>query len=249
MQHVCWSVKGGSGTTVVATTMALLAAQQMSLKRRGAPASATEEVLLIDLGGDVPSVLGRTVRETTGVLDWLHASETLGHEALDRLIVPLSDRLSLLPSGNGTQSDIAPHRWMQLASYARERSTVVVDVGVLQPGHSAWALVTNADRSIFVTRNCFVGLRRAVGMQSQPDAIVLIHDNERSLNRFDVEAALARPVDVQIPLDPAVARAVDSGLLGGRLPRSLSRACLSLFPLESQSPKRERSRELVPDRG
>ena len=42
----CWSVKGGSGTTVVAAALAL------SLARRD------EGALLVDLAGDVPAALG-----------------------------------------------------------------------------------------------------------------------------------------------------------------------------------------------
>ena len=45
MLITCWSVKGGSGTTVIATSLALLFA-----KRQGA--------LLVDLAGDVPAALG-----------------------------------------------------------------------------------------------------------------------------------------------------------------------------------------------
>jgi CO dehydrogenase nickel-insertion accessory protein CooC1 len=51
---VCWSVKGGSGTTVVASTLALVHAAQSS---RGA--------LIVDLAGDVPAVLG--LAEPTGI--------------------------------------------------------------------------------------------------------------------------------------------------------------------------------------
>jgi len=44
--NVCWSLKGGSGTTVVAAGLALAVA-----RRGGRP-------LLIDLAGDLPAVLG-----------------------------------------------------------------------------------------------------------------------------------------------------------------------------------------------
>jgi hypothetical protein len=36
-----------------------------------------------------------------------------------------------------------------------------------------------------------------------------------------VEHALDAPVVAEVPYDPSVARAVDSGMLAGRLPRSI----------------------------
>ena len=46
MLIICWSVKGGSGTTVVATSLALLSASQGI------------DTCLVDLAGDAPSCLG-----------------------------------------------------------------------------------------------------------------------------------------------------------------------------------------------
>ena len=45
----------------------------------------------------------------------------------------------------------------------------------------------------------------------------------RSLTRHDVAAALGAPVVAVVEIDPAVARAVDAGLLASRLPRGLAR--------------------------
>ena len=58
----CWSVKGGSGTTVVA------AALSMAWARRRAGA------LLVDLGGDLPAALGIT-GDGPGVVDWCGLEE------------------------------------------------------------------------------------------------------------------------------------------------------------------------------
>lgn len=46
----------------------------------------------------------------------------------------------------------------------------------------------------------------------------------RALDRTDVETVVGAPVQAEVPLDPAVARAVDAGLLASRLPRGLERA-------------------------
>ena len=51
--------------------------------------------------------------------------------------------------------------------------------------------------------------------------MVLIDEPGRALRARDVEHALGAPVIAEIGYDPAVARAVDAGLLVARLPRSL----------------------------
>jgi hypothetical protein len=50
--------------------------------------------------------------------------------------------------------------------------------------------------------------------------IVLIEEPGRALSRRDIEAAIGA-IAVVLPYDPAVARAVDAGLLASRMPRSL----------------------------
>lgn len=77
---------------------------------------------------------------------------------------------------------------------------------------------------LLVTRPCYLALRRAVAEAPPVDGVVLVEEPERSLNRSDVEAVIGRPVVTTIPYDPAVARAVDSGLLSMRVPRSLAQA-------------------------
>ena len=57
----------------------------------------------------------------------------------------------------------------------------------------------------------------------RPTGVVLVDEPSRSLTRADVEAALGVPVVAVVQVDPAVARAVDAGLLASRLPRTLAR--------------------------
>ncbi|HEX9969851.1 MAG TPA: hypothetical protein VGB03_06900, partial [Acidimicrobiales bacterium] len=82
MVVACWSAKGGSGTTVVALALALLAA-------RSSPAGA----LLVDLGGDVPVALGLASSGAAGVLDWLAAPPEVDGDALDRLALDVGGGL------------------------------------------------------------------------------------------------------------------------------------------------------------
>ena len=73
-------------------------------------------------------------------------------------------------------------------------------------------------------RPCFLALRRAVAAPVRPSGVVLVREPGRSLGRRDVEDALQVPVCAEVDLEPAVARAVDAGLLATRLPRSLAHA-------------------------
>ena len=62
-------------------------------------------------------------------------------------------------------------------------------------------------------------------------AVVLIEEPGRKLDAVDVEHSLGVPVEAVVLVDPAVARAVDAGLLLARLPTTLRRA---LGPLSAQ---------------
>src|SRR5437588_715537 len=71
----CWSVKGGSGTTVISAALAL------SL------AAAGHDVLLADLAGDLPAALGIPEPDGPGLADWLGAGPDVPGDALGRLEV------------------------------------------------------------------------------------------------------------------------------------------------------------------
>lgn len=49
----------------------------------------------------------------------------------------------------------------------------------------------------------------------------MVSEVGRALDRHDIEDVLGVPVRAQVPVDPAVARAVDAGLLARRPPRVL----------------------------
>jgi hypothetical protein len=58
----------------------------------------------------------------------------------------------------------------------------------------------------------------------RPSGVVLLAEPGRALTRADVAEVVGVPVVAEVALDPAVARAVDAGLLPVRLPRGLARA-------------------------
>lgn len=78
--------------------------------------------------------------------------------------------------------------------------------------------------SLLVIRPCYLALRRALAAPIRPSGVVVVEDGARTLDAADVEDVLGVPVHAVVPWDAGVARAVDAGLLGARLPRSLASA-------------------------
>ena len=209
MLVACWSSKGGSGTTVVAATLALLLA-------RRSPTGA----LVVDLAGDVPAALGLPDPAGPGVAGWLAAGAEVPPDSLSRLEQPVVAGLALLARGPGPlPTERAEVLATLLASDARP---VVADCGT-HPEGAALVVAAGATRSILVTRPCFLSLRRALTLPLRPSEVILLTEPGRSLTRADVEGCLGAPVVAEVAIDPSVARAVDAGLLASRIPRGLAR--------------------------
>ena len=204
--YVCWSVKGGSGTTVVAAALSLLLCR-------------TNPTVLVDLCGDVPGALGVPEPAGPGVVDWL-ASPTSGADALFRLAVPAREGLEVLPCGSRS-TPVPTTRWWSLGEALQQPGrTVVVDAGLGAP-HAA--LLPDGTHNLLVVRPCYLALRRAVAAGARPTGVVVVTEPGRALGASDVERAVGAPVVAEVPYDPSVARAVDAGLLAARLPSSISR--------------------------
>jgi hypothetical protein len=227
MVTLCWAAKGGSGTTVVAATLAL---------------SSRHPSLLVDLDGEIPAVLGLPEPDRPGVGDWL--ATTTPADQLADLLMDIAPRTWLLPwRSNGwsdriahrgmhdaARVDIDAERWRQLGSWLVEWTgrwgcEVTVDAGTGQPPA---ALVAHADRSLLVTRPCYLSLRRAVRGPTRPTGVVLVTEPGRALSARDVEHALGVAVEATVSIDPSVARAVDAGLLQTRLPRVIAKELRSV---------------------
>jgi MinD-like ATPase involved in chromosome partitioning or flagellar assembly len=203
---LCWSAKGGSGTTVVAASLALVLAQR-------------QPTLLLDLGGDSPAALGIAEPSGPGLAEWF-ASPTANPAALLRLALDATEALQLIPRGTEPLPARDDAGWGRLVvALASAECAVVIDVGT---GTPPAALVEAAEHSLPVTRPCYLALRRAVATGLQPTGIVLIDEPGRALGARDVERSLHAPVVAELQYDPAVARAVDAGLLASRLPKSLA---------------------------
>jgi cellulose biosynthesis protein BcsQ len=207
----CWSAKGGSGTTVVSVALAAVLA-------RSSPSGA----LLADLAGDVPAVLGVADPSGPGLAEWLASGEGVPADALTRLEVEGPGALRVLPAGEAATEE--PGRAEVLAAaLAADPRPVVVDCGSNLRG-AALAVAAAASTSLLVLRPCYLSLRRALQSPVRPSGLVVVSEPGRALGRRDVEEVLGVPVRAFVGVDPAIARAVDAGLLPTRLPRGLERA-------------------------
>lgn len=197
--YACWSVKGGSGTTVFATALAL------SLADRHGRAT------LVDLGGDVPAVLGMDERPERGVRDWL-ADSARRLDDIAALRVTAAANLDIIPAGH---ADSFPAEALLDLHAACDKHTVV-DFGTLRPPD---AFRTDVNADWLVTRPCYLALRRAARLKQRPRGVIVLREAGRALTRRDIETVIGSPVIAEIGVSDAVARSVDAGLLATRLPR------------------------------
>lgn len=209
MLIACWSVKGGSGTTVVAAALGVVLA-------RSSPGGAA----LVDLGGDLPAVLGLPEPTGPGLSEWLAMDDDVPADALGRLALDAGAGLRLLPRGAGPPPSVGGDR---LVAAMAGGGPAVVDCG--SPGNPlGLAVAASAPLSLLVLRPCYLAVRRALAAPIRPSGVILVTEPRRALTRRDVEEVLGVPVRAEVAWDPGVARSVDAGLLGGRVPRALERA-------------------------
>lgn len=217
MVVACWSPKGGSGTSVVAVSLACLLAD----REPGA--------LVVDLAGDVPAVLGQAEPEGPGVVDWLGAGGHVPADALARLEHPVTSRLGLIGRGQGSVDD-GIRAELLLALLEADGRAVVVDCGRVDrhdqrgAARAGRVLASRAPTSLLVVRPCYLGLRRAVGIGIRPTGAVVVAEPGRALEPADVEEVLRVPVVAAVPWSASIARAVDAGLLHRRPPPELAAA-------------------------
>jgi hypothetical protein len=210
---VCfWSPKGGSGTSVLAASAALLLARETDAR-------------IVDLAGDQPAVLGLAHDPVPGLCDWMRVGAAAPVDALDRLSLAVTPGLSLLPAGELHGPPAAPEAGAALAvALDADPRPAACDLGRLDSA-AARAFAEVAGPAIVVVRGCYLALRRAVrhGGLAETVGAILVDEHGRSLGRPDVEDVLGVPVLATVPARTAIARAVDAGVLPTRLPDTLAR--------------------------
>lgn len=217
MLTALWADKGGSGTTVAACLLALVRARH-------------RPILLVDLAGDVPAALGVAEPTGPGVHDWVSASGA-PITALDALAVSVNESLRFVPAGAVMAPPDHP-RWAEFGQVlaAADDITAVIDAGTTAGGHVPTAVVAAAQQRVLVTRACYLTLRRSVGSTLQPSHAIVVHEPGRSLSTNDIAHSIGVSALVELALDPAVARAVDAGLVLSRWPRLMVSRLRELDP-------------------
>lgn len=206
------SAKGGSGTTVTAASSALALAAEHG------------RAVLVDLGGDAPAALGVAEPVGPGLGEWLAADSRAVAQDLMLTATSVTDSLMLLHRGAAAIGDDA--RWPDLARMLVDiPSPVVVDAGGFHPA----ALRDVAHDVLLVIRPCYLALRRALAFP-RPSGVVVLREPGRALSARDIESVLSVPVVAEIGVEPAVARAVDAGLLSTRMSQLLGSQLPVLAP-------------------
>lgn len=203
------SAKGGVGCSVTALATAVAASRR-------------SPTLLVDLDGDLPTLVGHAPTGP-GLADWLDA-DFVTPGSLARLVAPITADLDLLSVGRGRPGGDRSERYELLGRLLRcWPDQVVVDVGVLgatAPLDGRDRIVALATRSVIVSRACYLAL--SAGKALPPaDAAVVILEEERAYSAAECADTLGTPVWVTLPWDHRVARAVDAGTLLARPPASL----------------------------
>lgn len=213
MLTACWSVKGGSGTTAVAASLTI------------ALAGAGRPVVAADFAGDLAVAIGLPDPPGPGVRNWLDAGSDVPADGLERIAATGERGITFVPrgdwvTGRGSDDCDAAVRLADGLRALTPGAPVIADAGVVDsPGMRAF--VAAADRSLLVVRSCYLGLRRAVAAP-RPTAVVVVREPGRSLSPRDIGDSLGVPVAAVIEWDPAVAYALDTGLLRTRLPRRVT---------------------------
>ena len=138
-------------------------------------------------------------------------------------MLPVTAHLGVIPRGRNiiVPSLVNPDRLRDLANVIAESPMpTVVDAG---SGLATVPIVLHATRSLLIIRPCYLALRRASLLTTKPDGVIVITEPGRALGVHDVESVVGAPVLAEIPFDPAIARAVDAGLLAGRVPTLLAK--------------------------
>lgn len=191
-----------------------------------AAASDGGGALLVDLDGGLPAVLGISDPDGPGLGEWSRAPADLPADALGHLEVQLAPGLALLPRGEGP---ISTDRVDLLrALLGAEARSVLVDGGQLSLGAERLLLARSATRTLLVTPACPAAVRRLGDRPVVPSGVVIVHQHRCRGGWEAVAHAATAPIVAELDHDAVLARAVDLGLLGRRLPRRVARAAAAL---------------------
>ena len=210
------SPKGGTGTSVVAASLAIVS-------------SSSSPTLLVDLAGDQAAILGLP-QPPIGLSDWANG---MTYRDFDEIISLCHDNLYLAPTGTFDFETLNANAWDKLLRALSlkhsEGYNIIVDLG---RADIPLALRKIVDTCYLVTRPCYLALRRAVDLETAFSGVIVVNEPDRVLTSRDVESVLKLKCVAEIPYTSEISRRVDSGLLKSRLPMALQSVLSQLISLE-----------------
>ena len=210
------SPKGGTGTSVVAASLAIVS-------------SSSSPTLLVDLSGDQAAILGLP-QPPIGLSDWANG---MTYREFDEIISLCHDNLYLAPTGTFDFETLNANAWDKLLRALSlkhsEGCNIIVDLG---RADIPIALRKIVDTCYLVTRPCYLALRRAVDLETAFSGVIVVNEPDRVLTSRDVESVLKLKCVAEIPYTSEISRRVDSGLLKSRLPMALQSVLSQLISLE-----------------
>ena len=210
------SPKGGTGTSVVAASLAIVS-------------SSSSPTLLVDLAGDQAAILGLP-QPPIGLSDWANG---MTYRDFDEIISLCHDNLYLAPTGTFDFETLNANAWDKLLRALSlkhsEGYNIIVDLG---RADIPLALRKIVDTCYLVTRPCYLALRRAVDLETAFSGVIVVNEPDRVLTSRDVESVLKLKCVAEIPYTSEISRRVDSGLLKSRLPMTLQSVLSQLISLE-----------------
>jgi cellulose biosynthesis protein BcsQ len=210
------SPKGGTGTSVVAASLAIVS-------------SSSSPTLLVDLAGDQAAILGLP-QPPIGLSDWANG---MTYREFDEIISLCHDNLCLAPTGTFDFETLNANAWDKLLRALSlkhsEGYNIIVDLG---QADIPLALRKIVDTCYLVTRPCYLALRRAVDLETAFSGVIVVSEPDRVLTSRDVESVLKLKCVAEIPYTSEISRRVDSGLLKSRLPMALQSVLSQLISLE-----------------
>lgn len=231
MLTICRSSKGGTGTSTITAGLAALTAHRHGERTR------QTSPLVVDFIGDLPAIFG-VAYPTSGLAEWLN--RLVDHEFSD-LVIECGQSIRLMSSGSLPLPEATSSQWNRFAAVIGEEIAnghqVFIDCGT-QPIPEALLprLTPKSGRTLLVLRPCYLALRRAMAEDIDADGIIVVTGGGRVLTSKDVEAVLGLPVVAEVPLDPDIARRVDSGLFHSQLPKALVTHLSSLIVVPATRP-------------
>ncbi|MEI7507095.1 MAG: hypothetical protein WCK23_09790 [Actinomycetes bacterium] len=202
------SPKGGSGTSVVAASLAIAS-------------SSSTPTLLVDLAEDQAAIMGLP-EPPVGLSDWVNG---MTHHDFEEILITCNDNLQLAPSGSSAIEILSTTAWTNLAQEVMQKESDGYNI-IIDFGQANLPLAFNklAHTHYMVTRPCYLSLRRAVNLDQKFSGVIVVQEHDRVLTTSDVESVLKLKCAAEVPYSSDISRRVDSGLLKSRLPAPLHAA-------------------------